>query len=170
MPGLLRRIRAGLSLATFWGAAAGAIGLVLAVWQATRMSPYPVFPDVGQWWFERRDFVVRFTLSWGAAGALIALGFAGLLGRVEHGQSAATLSPRRLTLWGATAGGGIFTTWWIAMAQLRVPGSLPRVFPVVSLLTAAAFGAGCAWATLRLSRRSDRIEAGERSDQRLPLP
>jgi hypothetical protein len=167
---IVRRGRAALSLAALWGAAGGAVGLLVGLWVAARSSRYPVLPDFGQWWFEWHDLVVGFAVSWAAAGALTALGFATLLWRAERGRNAEALSPARLTLWGGLAGGGLFTTWWLVLTRLRSPGRVPVGFPLLSLLIAVAFGAGCAWLTLWLSRRSgvDSRSAGLADASRAP--
>jgi hypothetical protein len=152
---ILRRVRAALSLAALWGAISGAIGLAIGLATGVQRSRYPVLPDVGQWWFEWHDVVIGFATSWAAGGALIAVGFAAVLRRAERGRDAETLSPARLALWGALAGGGIFSVWWLAATQLRGRGLGAAGFPLLSLCTAIAFGAGCAWLTLRLARRAD---------------
>jgi hypothetical protein len=154
-PTILRRVRAALSLAAIWGAATGAIGLAVGLSLGIRHNPYPVLPDIRQWWFERHGLVVSLTVSWAAAGALFGLTFASLVGRVERGRSAMTVSPTRITVWGAVAGAGACMTWWIAMLQLRNPELRPLGFPLRPLLTAVALGAGYAWVTLKLARRAD---------------
>lgn len=153
---IVRRIRAVLSLAAAWGAVTGAIGLVIGLGTGVQRSPYPVLPDVGQWWFEWHDVVIGHATSWAAGGALIALAFAAVLRRAERGRATDTLSPARFALWGALAGGGTFAAWWLAVTPLRGRGLDSVGFSLLSLSTAIVVGAGCAWLTLHLARRLTR--------------
>jgi hypothetical protein len=151
---IVRRARAAVSLAVLWAAVSAAVGLLVGLGMGVQRSRYPVLPDVGQWWFEWHDLVIGYTTSWAASGALIALAFTVLLRRAERGRVMETLSAARVTRWGALAGGGLFAGSWLVPTQLRGLQVEELGLLLLSLVTATALGAGCAWLTLGLARHS----------------
>jgi hypothetical protein len=154
---IVRRVRAALTLAALWGAVSGAIGLVIGLVIAVQRSQFAVLPHVGWWWVNWHTFVARFATSWAMGGALIAIGFAGVVAGAERGRGATALSAARFTLWGGLAGGGVYGAWWVVVTHLRGRSLGAMEFPLLSLLTAIVIGAGSAWLTLRIARRS-RVE------------
>ena len=165
MPILLRRLRAALFLAALWALIAGAVGVLTGVWFGVRQSPYPVLPDVGQWWFEWHTVVLNIAARWVAAGGTLGLVFAGVLAAAERGRDVRRLSGARAAAWGAVAGIGFLLVGVVRLALTRGARGTAGLTGIPYLLVAfsALFGAGCAWLTLRCAHRGAGAVAHEDS-------
>jgi uncharacterized membrane protein len=82
----------------------GVVGALVGVWLTTYGNRYPIFPDVGQWWFEWHDTVLRTAGTWLVGGAVLGLAFAALVAVAERGRAVHQLRRSRLAVWGAVAG------------------------------------------------------------------
>jgi hypothetical protein len=153
---LVRRARAALVIAVLWGLLWAVGGLAIGVLLGIQASPYPVLPDVGQWWFEWHRLVLTNAQLWAEGGALAGAVFAGAMTVAERGRTVRTLSHARAVGWGSIAGLVLLATGlaWLevrrhAGATVILPG-----FPVRTLAVLLTLGAGCAWLTIALARRS----------------
>lgn len=152
----IRRGRAAAFLAAAWATLWGALGLVVGLGICAASSPYPVFPDVGQWWLEWHDVVLRVARAWAVSGAVAGLAFAAVLAKAERGRTAGELSGRRTALWGGVAGAGLvlLNLAWLQTGRPIGARTPPRGIPAVTVVTLLTVGAACAWLTLALTRRA----------------
>ncbi len=143
-----RRFRGMIGTAITWGVALSALATgTLALGLATGLVPSSIFGA--------RELVavaVRGLLLGGVAGGL----FGWLLTRRERGHSLATLSPRRVAVWGFIAAGSV--------APILALAAAGPVLPLGTLVAAAAgyggLGALLSTATLRIARRAQAKPGG----------
>jgi hypothetical protein len=138
-----RRFRGIFGIATTWGIALSTLATAsLALGLATGLVP----PSI----FGARELVavaVRGLLVGGVAGGL----FAWLLAHRERGHSLATLSTRRVALWGFVAAGSL-----PAILALAAAGPvLPLGVLVAGTAGFGAIGSLLSTATLRMARRAE---------------
>lgn len=154
-PSAVRRVRAAFVVAALWALLAAGVGLLFGVGMGVSRSPYPVFPDVGQWWFEWRDLVLRIVRAWAISGACVGLAFAAVFAAAERGRDVQRVSPARAVLWGTLGALGFSAVMVARLAAERRVGAVwsPGAF-VVSLVLTAVFGAVSAWMTMALARGS----------------
>jgi hypothetical protein len=119
----------------------------LALGLATGLVPESVFGAR-----ELVALAVRGLVVGGVAGGL----FAWLLARRERGHSLASLSPRRVALWGFVGAGSLP----VIMALAATGPALPLGVLVAGTAGFGAIGSLLSTATLRMARRSQLTEAG----------
>ena len=151
-----RRFRGIIGTAITWGVALSALATgTLALGLATGLVPSSIFGA--------RELVavaVRGLLLGGVAGGL----FGWLLARRERGQSLATVSSRRVAVWGFIAAGSV--------APILALAANGPILPI-GLLAAATVGYGgigalLSSATLRIARRAQaRLEGADEELSRL---
>jgi len=138
-----RRFRGIFGIATMWGVALATLATgSLALGLATGLVP----PSV----FGARELVavaVRGLLAGGVAGGL----FAWLLAQRERGHSLATLSTRRVALWGFVAAGSLP----VILALAAVGPVLPLGVLVAGTAGFGGIGSLLSTATLRMARRAE---------------
>ena len=152
----LRRLRAALVLSLLWAGLMGVVGSLVGVWLTTYGHRYPIFPDVGQWWFEWHDTVLRTTGTWLVGGAVLGLAFAGIFAVAERGRAVHQLRASRVAAWGAAAG-LLFAAAGLAGAVAGPSLSLRLLLAGLSglpLVLAAALGAACAGLTVWSAQRA----------------
>ena len=138
-----RRFRGIIGMAITWGLALSTLATgSLALGLATGLVP----PSI----FGARELValaVRGLLAGGVAGGL----FAWLLARREGGHSLATLSTRRVALWGFLAAGSLP----ILLALAATGPALPLGVLIASTAGFGVLGIVLSTATLRIARRAE---------------
>jgi len=135
---MLRRLRAASSLAALWATVWLPVGIVLGI----------IFGWTGRSWRIPLWYPVIWTVLGAASGAV----FAFLLSAFGRQHTLDQLSPRRLALWGATAGAALPVGGTLLLIAF-IPGlSLTQDATVVFALM-ALLGGICAWASLKIARR-----------------
>ena len=59
-----RRLNAALVPSLLRASFTGVVGSLVGVWLTTYGDRYPILPDVGQWWCEWHDTVMRTAGTW----------------------------------------------------------------------------------------------------------
>ena len=151
-----QRFRGMVGIAATWGVALATLATgSLALGLATGLVPSSIFGAR-----ELVTLAVRGLLLGGVVGGL----FAGLLSRRERGHSLATLSMRRVAVWGFVAA---------SLPAIVALGTTGAVLPLGVLLAGTVgfggIGSVLSTATLRIARRAEvRLADVDEARRRLP--
>ena len=143
---MFRRLRAALSLASLWGAVWLPAGTILAF--------------VFGWTGRSVRLLVWYPVIWTLLGASCGAAFAFLLAALGRQHTLDELPPRRLALWGATAGAALPVGGALLLIAFVPHLSLTHDATVVFALM-ALLGATCAWASVKIAQRGvpSRVDA-----------
>lgn len=153
-----RRFRGIVGIALTWGVALSALATgALALSLATGLVPSSIFGT--------RELVavaVRGLLVGSVGGGI----FAWLLARRERGQSLATLSTRRVAIWGFVAAGSLP----VLLALAATGPVLPLGVLAASMAGFGGIGSLMSSATLRIARRAEARLVGSDTPHRALTP
>lgn len=146
---LLRRIRGVLVTALLWGIAWLPVGLAVGIYRALTISI-----DFGAGFYWR--IISGSALVWAVWGAISGAVFATLLALLERRRNVDTLSSRRTAVWGALGAMAVPGTVLIIVLA-RLPGFYLIQPALWTLSISAVQGGVCAFATLALAKRGQRL-------------
>ncbi len=155
---MLRLVRAILVTGILWGFVWLSVGAAVGFVQYQRGGLIDLLPPPPGFMLAT---ITRFMLEWGLLGAINGALFAVLLAIAERGRTVATLSMRRVALWGAV--GTLILPAFVLLVGVLLFGSSGLFVKVVPMLSILVLGAGCAATMFLMARRASDV-----ADHRAP--
>ena len=143
-----RRVRAIFGIATTWGTAFAALATTMAV-GAIALDYFPSH-------IATPGIVLAIGIRGFITGAISGTIFATVFARAERRQTLATLSTRRVALWGFIGGAAVPAAFAVGFS---IAGFLPVSVAAVSCLAYGAIGSALSAAMVTIARRAPAIAA-----------